>query len=36
MPYGVADSSVAFGFLDLDELLAAMRPAETLRRAIAH
>ena len=27
MPYGVADSSVAFGFIDLDHLLSAMQPA---------
>jgi predicted GH43/DUF377 family glycosyl hydrolase len=27
MPYGVADSSVAFGFIDLDQLLSAMQPA---------
>ncbi|HEX4179519.1 MAG TPA: glycoside hydrolase family 130 protein [Caulobacteraceae bacterium] len=26
MPFGVADSSVAFSFVDLDELLAAMAP----------
>ncbi len=26
MPYGIADSNVAFGFLDLDELMDAMRP----------
>ena len=28
MPYGVADSSVAFGFIDIDELLATMSPAK--------
>jgi len=27
MPFGVADSSVAFSFIDLDELLSAMAPA---------
>lgn len=26
MPYGVADSSVAFGFIDLDQLMSAMQP----------
>ena len=26
MPYGVADSSVAFGFMDIDELLRSMAP----------
>jgi predicted GH43/DUF377 family glycosyl hydrolase len=35
MPYGVADSSVAFSFLDLNELLRSMRPVETRRRAVA-
>jgi predicted GH43/DUF377 family glycosyl hydrolase len=34
MPYGVADSSVAFGFLGLDELLASMRRVESGRIAI--
>lgn len=33
MPYGVADSSVAFGFLELDEVLAAMQPVGTRHRA---
>jgi predicted GH43/DUF377 family glycosyl hydrolase len=35
MPYGVADSSVAFGFLDLDELLGSMAATESLSRAAA-
>ena len=35
MPYGVADSSVAFAFIEIDELLASMRPTETRRRAAA-
>jgi predicted GH43/DUF377 family glycosyl hydrolase len=35
MPYGVADSSVAFGFLDLDELLGSMSSTETRLRAVA-
>ncbi len=35
MPYGIADSNVAFGFLDLDELLGAMAPVETRRRVAA-
>ena len=35
MPYGVADSTVAFGYLDLDELLRSMQPVETRRRAAA-
>jgi predicted GH43/DUF377 family glycosyl hydrolase len=35
MPFGVADSSVAFGFLDLDALLGSMQPVETRRRAAA-
>jgi predicted GH43/DUF377 family glycosyl hydrolase len=35
MPYGVADSSVVFGFLDLDDLLAAMTPVETRHRIAA-
>jgi predicted GH43/DUF377 family glycosyl hydrolase len=26
MPYGVADSAVAFGFIELDDLLASMTP----------
>jgi hypothetical protein len=30
MPFGVADSSVAFSFVDLDELLAAMTPTARL------
>jgi predicted GH43/DUF377 family glycosyl hydrolase len=28
MPYGVADSSVGFAFVPIDDLLAAMRPAD--------
>jgi hypothetical protein len=35
MPYGIADSNVAFGFLDLDELMDAMRPVEGRRRLAA-
>lgn len=35
MPYGVSDSSVAFGFIDLDELLGSMRSTETRRRVAA-
>jgi predicted GH43/DUF377 family glycosyl hydrolase len=36
MPYGVADSSVAFGFIDLDELLASMDPVGKARHAHGH
>jgi predicted GH43/DUF377 family glycosyl hydrolase len=35
MPYGVADSSVAFGFLGLDELLGAMSPVASRNRPAA-
>jgi len=33
MPFGVADSSVAFSFVDLDELLASMNPVAPARGA---
>jgi predicted GH43/DUF377 family glycosyl hydrolase len=36
MPYGVADSSVAFGFMDLDDLLRAMAPITASHMARTH
>lgn len=35
MPFGVADSSVAFSFVDLDELLSSMEPTKKPRRVKA-
>jgi len=34
MPFGVADSSVAFGFVELDELLSSMRRIDGRGRAV--